>query len=109
MLIVYRMRALKDTTAYNHNPVTFFYNVFTGHNIVGEYRTFLSYQVNKAYKVSSICINMINSTKYNKISVYIRKDEKAVIEEKALMEGVSISRYLVLAALHNDLNFEKSK
>jgi hypothetical protein len=89
--------------------VTFFYNIFIGQNIVGEYGTFLSYPVNKAYKVSSICINMINSTKYNKISVYIRKDEKAVIEEKALMEGVSISRYLVLAALHNDLNFEKSK
>jgi len=52
---------------------------------------------------------MISSSKYNKISVYIRKEEKAVIEEKALVEGVSVSRYLVLAALHNDLNFEKSK
>ena len=66
-------------------------------------------QLKKAYNLLSINIIMINSTKYNKISVYIRKDEKAVIEEKALMEGVSISRYLVLAALHNDLNFEKSK
>jgi hypothetical protein len=52
---------------------------------------------------------MISSSKYNKVSVYIRKEEKAVIEEKALVEGVSVSRYLVLAALHNDLNFEKSK
>ncbi len=52
---------------------------------------------------------MISSNRYNKIRVYIRKDEKAVIEEKALKEGVSVSRYLVLAALHNDLNFEKSK
>ncbi len=48
---------------------------------------------------------MISSDKYNRISVYIRKDEKAVIEEKALREGVSVSRYLVLAALHNDLDF----
>ena len=31
------------------------------------------------------------------------------IEEKALLEGVSVSRYLVLAALHNDLSFQKSK
>ncbi|EQB72792.1 MAG: hypothetical protein M1462_01820 [Candidatus Thermoplasmatota archaeon] len=52
---------------------------------------------------------MISTNKYNKISVYIRKDEKAVIEEKALKEGVSISRYLVLAALHNNLNFSKSE
>ena len=66
-------------------------------------------RLKKAYNLLSINIIMINSTKYNKISVYIRKDEKAVIEEKALMEGVSISRYLVLAALHNDLNFEKSR
>jgi hypothetical protein len=52
---------------------------------------------------------MISTNKYNKISVYIRKDEKAVIEEKALKEGVSISRYLVLAALHNNLNVSKSE
>ncbi|WP_337861109.1 hypothetical protein [Ferroplasma sp.] len=52
---------------------------------------------------------MISTAKYNKISVYIRKDEKAVIEEKALMEGVSVSRYLVLAALHNNLDFTKSQ
>ena len=52
---------------------------------------------------------MISTNKYNKISVYIRKDEKAVIEEKALKEGVSISRYLVLAALDNNLNFSKSE
>ncbi|OWP54688.1 plasmid mobilization protein [Cuniculiplasma divulgatum] len=64
---------------------------------------------NKPYNVLSINIIVLNSTKYNKISVYIRKEEKAIIEEKALLEGVSISRYLVLAALHNDLNFEKSK
>ncbi|MCL6014413.1 MAG: hypothetical protein M1323_02160 [Candidatus Thermoplasmatota archaeon] len=51
---------------------------------------------------------MVSSSK-DKISVYIRKEEKAVIEEKALLEGVSVSRYLVLAALHNDLSFQKSK
>ena len=49
---------------------------------------------------------MIASNKYNKISVYIRKDEKALIEEKALKEGVSLSRYLVLAALHGSITFE---